>query len=451
MSHAYPRASDRSEIKLPRSQYRLQQNAVRARTRGSIPRAPTAVRVNVSRTRRQPIRNEIRSGNATQRLVRMRPVSTAAPQRRNQNFPLIRSIEVQNQLVADQMEKSLLVPKSIPLVRVRGRRTGGMGAVNIPPRRFVELEYVTTFVGATGGAGTARSFLIPLRTNSAFSVDSGSGTFYHLTPGFSVLAAAYSQYRVLEYSGDVEFASDPLSAVNVPVNTFVIHTDSNMGAVAAGTAGLAIETMAASRPGQYTSKLIQEGSAGPSVCKHTFKRKIAEIYGMPMSDPGFKCLTNASPANLTYMNIGMSTTATQDATSTIVWVKLKMKVEFFDPIDTLQMYDDVFAANFDSTLMKARPCAGCQKLTLSEYNPCSCGQSAICTTCGFKHPCCDICRIEGCSKRLVTVPIVPPRLVSRKDSEKKLVLQSYPSPVTYLENRSDGVKSHVFPKRIEQS
>jgi len=123
-----------------------------------------------------------------------------------------------------------------------------------------------------------------------------------------------------------------------------------------------------------------------------------------------------------------------------------MKVQFFDAIENISSLEDPFASNFDTNLLRARPCAGCKKLTVVEYNPCPCGLSEVCSTCGFKHPCCDICRVKLCTKRVITVPIVPPKMLQKRDSTSKIEQKTLGSPavVTYLPNL-DGANGHAFP------
>jgi len=298
-----------------------------------------------------------------------------------------------------------------------------MGTTLTPPRRVVELEYVSVQVlGAT--AHTA--FAYPWQSNGAFAVDPSAPFGYTTTPSFSVPATQYAAYRVRSYSGSVTFTN--LTAV--AADTMVCHSNSLLGSASGGTV-LNILQFKANRPKINTLKAIAPLGSGQNKVTHTFKHKIASIAGESIMQPGYKSLTNTVPAIPTYIVAGWA--ATSNTTSGMeISISLKMKVEFLDYIDTLTSFasEELRLKSLCDPLQRPM-CAGCQAVSNLEFGPCpdeKCCCVDLCTNCGYKRRCSLNAQSVKCPWRVDKIPLLPPEM--KKQSSVKNLLSANFLPVS---------------------
>jgi len=285
-----------------------------------------------------------------------------------------------------------------------------VGSTLTPPKRTVWLEYVSEY--AIGVGGSHATYAYPLYTNGAYAVDPSAPSGFTTTPGFSVPATQYAAYRVLKYKGKVTF-SNTFAAVG---DSIVCHSNTALGASNGGSVVANILQFSANRPTVNTIKPFAVSGAGASQVTHSFNHTIPFIAGESIMQPGYKSATNTVPSILTYLVFGWELTAPATNYTMSVSVKLLMKVQFLDYIDTLTS----FAISEEERLSKLgtpadiKPCAGCASYHMLENIPCpdpECSCVDRCTNCGFTRRCIEGAQSPKCPYRKDLAPISPPVLV----------------------------------------
>lgn len=187
----------------------------------------------------------------------------------------------------------------------------------LPSETFVTLTWPSAGVITSAGAQLATK---GWKTNDCYDVDPIFGSTD--TPGFALLSDWYAFYRVVSYTSIIEVCNTQ----NFPVSIYFINTNQDYRSSASS-----FELFAANPYGRI-ALLPAQGTAG-SYKKFRFRHTISQIVGSsaPETDDNYRALVNASPADLTWLAVGINTHSATNLLSTGCSFQMKhtMNVRFY--------------------------------------------------------------------------------------------------------------------------
>jgi hypothetical protein len=203
-------------------------------------------------------------------------------------------------------------------------RRGGYKTLIQPPERDVMLCFPFAFT--LGSSATiSRRFTV----NGAYDVDPTVGSTS--TPGFAEYAAFYNFYRVVRCSYRVSISNTDA----LPVVAYVYFSNSDPGT------GLPYTVIG--NP-LCKWKLLSAGGGGYDTVTLGDTQTIATILGSNEVEVGeqYRALTNAVPADLAWMTVGVHTPSGTALTAGAVnvVVSIRMLTRFFDRISALVSFKD---------------------------------------------------------------------------------------------------------------
>jgi len=192
-----------------------------------------------------------------------------------------------------------------------------------PPESDVTLVFVATKQLAIAVAATSVRFT----PNAAYDVDPVLGSTS--TPGFAEWAAIYNMYRVVGVRYHVSFAT---TEATLPCVVYTHLSNTDMGTTANSTI-----------TGNALSKWCVLGVAtGPSTVALSDYQTIATIVGTNSveTEDNYRALTNAVPADLTWLGCGAQTLTGGNFTGGVqIFARIEMEVRFFDRKGQLASYN----------------------------------------------------------------------------------------------------------------
>jgi hypothetical protein len=208
------------------------------------------------------------------------------------------------------------------------------------PRKNVKLRVITTAIIS----GAAPAIIKRWNPNSAYVPETGGGSGQ--TPGYADWAALYGYYRVIKY----HFTITVINKEAFDVVTYVIN--SNNDPTTSNNSTLA------SNPKAMVRTLSSKGGMDRATFSGGFS--IASIVGSKsvLFDDLYSSLINTSPADITWMGVGVQSIGGANLTNGIsVTVALEQDTIFYDYL--LQIYSQVTplqAAEFlDQKLLWSSP------------------------------------------------------------------------------------------------
>jgi hypothetical protein len=201
----------------------------------------------------------------------------------------------------------------------QGNRPGSYRTAIEPTERDITLIYPFDFT--LGGSATVSRRFTP---NSAYDVDPTAGSTS--TPGFAEYANLYGYYRVVRVSYKIEISNTDA----LPVHAYTYFTNADPGT--------SMPYTVVGNP-LAKGKLLSAGGGGRDTIVLQDSQTVATILGSNTVewDDQYRSLTNASPADLVWLTVGVhqpgGTSIT--AASVNVVVVIRMLIRFYDRISAL--------------------------------------------------------------------------------------------------------------------
>jgi hypothetical protein len=182
-----------------------------------------------------------------------------------------------------------------------------------PPEQDVKFKVISTAVISAAAPQVIKRW----NPNSAYTPETGGGS--GSTPGYADWAALYGYYRVVAYNYKITIMNNEA----FPVIVYVVN--SNNDPTTSNNSTLA------SNPLSQTFALSAKG--GQDRCEFTKHLRISEVVGSDAVefDDIYASLINTSPADITWMGIGVQSIGGSNVTNGIsVRLELVQYTRFYD-------------------------------------------------------------------------------------------------------------------------